>query len=608
MRVALSRAKRKLETKPAPLIKKKLRSELPRRRRSQISPILYSSLTVTLPCKNSGSSAFLVDSSSCSYFGSEVSCDSSRVSVGSENKPSSNLRKRNLGEIEGSGAVVKANAPVGRVTRSYYRKKENEGKVGEAEVSESSCVESNSEVDVGVFVERSSKLKSKSGKLNEITEEIEENGGSEAVSKSEISFVEQVSDGILNFSDGNVKVNSEFNENEVVSVASAAKLAEEATEQVVNRASEFEFSEISGNLFDVNITVPNSESTIDQKQKSFEFDSDLACTEQFSYEDVSEYSSSFQSEIFLESSDLEFSDYTPSIFFETGSEFSERSEGDSTPSRTFSLLLQYREDFSRSTTPLDTRISPRLENENHHQSTSVRVFEDEVDEESYVALRNRERRQLFPYNYAEEYCSTTDYGDLVLQLRSQMVHWIVEQSTEKELHQETMFLGVTLLDRFLSKGFFRDKRHLQIVGIACLTLATRIEEKQPHNSVQEKYFFMGSNVYSRFEVVAMEWLIQEILNFQCFLPTIHNFLWFYLKAAKADAELEKRAKYLAVLVLSVQEQLCYWPSTIAAALVILACLDSRQYAFQRVLETHIRTKDHDIHECIENLEWLLRYI
>ena len=53
------------------------------------------------------------------------------------------------------------------------------------------------------------------------------------------SFVEQVSDGILNFSDGNVKANSEFNENEVASVA--AKLAEEATEQVENRASEFSF-------------------------------------------------------------------------------------------------------------------------------------------------------------------------------------------------------------------------------------------------------------------------------------------------------------------------------------------------------------------------------
>ncbi|KAK9984817.1 hypothetical protein SO802_034342 [Lithocarpus litseifolius] len=172
---------------------------------------------------NSGFSAFPVDSSSCSYFGSKVSCDSSRVSVGSQNKPSSNLRKRNLGEIEGSGAVIKANALVRRVTRLYYRKKENEGKVSEAEVSESSCVESNSEVDAGVFVERSSKLKSKSGKLNEIMEEIEGNEGSEAVS------------------DGNVKGNSVFNESEVVSFTSAAKLAEEATEQDENRASKFSF-------------------------------------------------------------------------------------------------------------------------------------------------------------------------------------------------------------------------------------------------------------------------------------------------------------------------------------------------------------------------------
>ena len=41
----------------------------------------------------------------------------------------------------------------------------------------------------------------------------------------EISFVERVSDGILNFNDGNVKANSE----------------NRAIEQVENRASEFSF-------------------------------------------------------------------------------------------------------------------------------------------------------------------------------------------------------------------------------------------------------------------------------------------------------------------------------------------------------------------------------
>lgn len=52
--------------------------------------------------------------------------------------------------------------------------------------------------------------------------------------------------------------------------------------------------------------------------------------------------------------------------------------------------------------------------------------------------------------------------------------------------------------------------------------------------------------------------------------------------------MEKRAKYLAVLVLSSHEQLCYWPSTVAAVLVIFASLESGQDAFhQRVIEVRI---------------------
>lgn len=58
---------------------------------------------------------------------------------------------------------------------------------------------------------------------------------------------------------------------------------------------------------------------------------------------------------------------------------------------------------------------------------------------------------------------------------------IMQQTTKTELQQETMFLGVNLLDRFLSKGYFKNARDLQIAGIACLTLATRIEENQPYN-------------------------------------------------------------------------------------------------------------------------------
>jgi hypothetical protein len=149
-----------------------------------------------------------------------------------------------------------------------------------------------------------------------------------------------------------------FKENDVLSITSGvdscfvAKFIDEGTEETENRALEFEYSEISGNLFDLTFTVLNSELTIEHNQKSLDFESDLACTEQFSYEDVSEYSSS----LFLENSDLEFSDYTPSIFFNSGSEFFKCSWEDSTPSHTFSLLHQYREEFSRSTIAIENLL------------------------------------------------------------------------------------------------------------------------------------------------------------------------------------------------------------------------------------------------------------
>lgn len=63
---------------------------------------------------------------------------------------------------------------------------------------------------------------------------------------------------------------------------------------------------------------------------------------------------------------------------------------------------------------------------------------------------------------------------------------------------------------------------------------------------------------------------------------------YYLKAAGVDAELEKMVKYLAVLALSDHEQLSYWPSTVAAGLVILASLESRgDSSYLKVIEVEI---------------------
>lgn len=53
--------------------------------------------------------------------------------------------------------------------------------------------------------------------------------------------------------------------------------------------------------------------------------------------------------------------------------------------------------------------------------------------------------------------------------------------------------------------------------------------------------------------------------------------------------MEKTAKYLAVVALLGHEQLSYWPSTVAAGLVILASLASNQDAScERVMEVYLK--------------------
>ena len=135
-------------------------------------------------------------------------------------------------------------------------------------------------------------------------------------------------------------------------------------------------------------------------------------------------------------------------------------------------------------------------------------------------------------------------------------------------------------------------------------------------SVLQKTFKVGINIYSRSDVVAMEWLVQEVLNFKCFVTTTDHFLWyhelpaflsisaeqkgeaytilfkicrFYLKAAKADDRVADLANYLSLLSLLNHKQLSFWPSTVAAAVVALACLATdKESSCHLVMEVNTR--------------------
>ncbi|KAG6473591.1 hypothetical protein ZIOFF_067508 [Zingiber officinale] len=389
----------------------------------------------------------------------------------------------------------------------------------------------------------------------------------------------------------------------------------------------------------------NSVAPIREPPGDRDLDSDLACSERISHESEEEERSEYSTCNEMTLSQMEdvlfgryssgdvFTDfnYSSSVIAASSSSsdgFSKKSHESAAPTATLSLLHQ----LSRQFCSASYHVAPATERESFQEFTLMK-FEEQEDEESYQKLRSRERGCLTMYDFAKEYRRTTEQGRLILDQRIVMVNWMVEHSNAMDLKHETLFLGVSLMDRFLSRGYFKSIRNLQLSGIASITLATRIEENQPYNSIRQVSFKVGTNYYSRSEVVAMEWLVQEVLRFKCFVPTTHNFLWFYLKAARADANVQKLSKYLAVLSLLDHERLSFWPSSIAAGLVILACLATNQDdACQMVMEvsfdisiwttnkedikklttvlnlqTHVRTKNDDLPECMQSLQWLVKY-
>ncbi|KAE8793450.1 cyclin-SDS-like [Hordeum vulgare] len=318
---------------------------------------------------------------------------------------------------------------------------------------------------------------------------------------------------------------------------------------------------------------------------------DLACPELIADDaEATEYSSACDE---LTQSDAEeeevlsapspCTDYSLSPSLDTSSSSSE-DDDDAPPSHTFSLFLDYAKQF----VPCVQHKAHAVAVADADAIREWKQFDDLEDEESYERFRQRERRGVVACDYTEVYASMAgNCGRHVVEQRSVMVNWIIEHGHVTDLQPETLFLGIGLMDRFLTRGYIKGTRNVQLLGIACITLATRIEENQPYNSIMQKSFLVGINLYSRSEVVAMEWLVQEVLDFQCFATTVHNFLWFYLKAAKADEKVEDLAKHLSLLTLLDHKHLSYWPSTVAASVVALACLATdKESSCHRVMEVY----------------------
>ncbi|XP_029677855.1 G2/mitotic-specific cyclin-B [Formica exsecta] len=155
-------------------------------------------------------------------------------------------------------------------------------------------------------------------------------------------------------------------------------------------------------------------------------------------------------------------------------------------------------------------------------------------------------------------------------MRSVLVDWLIEVHQQFRLMQETLYLTVAIIDRFLQSFKTIDRKQLQLVGVAAMFIASKYEEM--YSPDISDFVYITDQAYTKLDILEMELLIVRTLDYSFGRPLPLHFLRRYSKAGKALPIHHTMAKYFLEQSLVHYEMCHYPPSLIAAAAIYLAFL------------------------------------
>merc|ERR1712002_1331774 len=153
----------------------------------------------------------------------------------------------------------------------------------------------------------------------------------------------------------------------------------------------------------------------------------------------------------------------------------------------------------------------------------------------FVYLRQLESRGSVGPNHLSK-CPTSD------KMRAVLVDWLVEVQLQFKLLQETLFLTVDIIDRYMAReGGKVSRTELQLIGVAAMFLAGKIEEV--FAPACSDFVYITDNAYTEEEIKQTEMKILIALEFNLFQPVSLHFLRRFSKAGDVDVLQHSLAKY-----------------------------------------------------------------
>ncbi|XP_046706328.1 cyclin-A2-like isoform X2 [Silurus meridionalis] len=189
--------------------------------------------------------------------------------------------------------------------------------------------------------------------------------------------------------------------------------------------------------------------------------------------------------------------------------------------------------------------------------------------------------------------------DITNRMRAILVDWLVEVRDAYKLQNETLFLAVNYIDRFLSsESVMRGK--LQLVGTAALLLASKFEEIYPPDVAA--FVYITDYSCPKEQMLKMEYQMLKVLSFDLAAPTIIQFLNQYFRQQKVCNQVESLSLFLGELsFVDADPFLKYLPSQIAAAAFILANYTLTGASWSKHLTKTTGYTLEDLMPCIKDL-------
>uniref|UniRef100_A0A8I3MVX6 G2/mitotic-specific cyclin-B1 n=1 Tax=Canis lupus familiaris TaxID=9615 RepID=A0A8I3MVX6_CANLF len=178
----------------------------------------------------------------------------------------------------------------------------------------------------------------------------------------------------------------------------------------------------------------------------------------------------------------------------------------------------------------------------------------------YAYLRQLEEEQAVKPKYLLV-CEVTR------NMRAILIDWLVQVQMKFRLLQETMYVTVSIIDRFTQKNCV-PKKMLQLVGVTAMFIASKYEEMYPPEIGD--FAFVTDNTYTKHQIRQMEMKILRSLNFGLGHPPPLHFLRRASKIGEVDVEQHILAKYLMELSMLDYDMVHFPPSQIAAGAFCLA--------------------------------------